>query len=83
MTDSLIKFSTKDVKAYNEYFHLVDEKTGQKLSDIPYRLHRPSTGESFEGKTEAKGRTQLAHTGENPDDLHLHYTGDEEVNHGW
>jgi type VI secretion system secreted protein VgrG len=68
---------------FNEYFYLVDEATAEKLADIPYRLLRPSTGDMIAGTTDATGKTKLAHTEDNVDDLHIFYTGDEEINHGW
>lgn len=83
LTDDLIKFNTQKVKSYNEYFHITDQATGEKLQRIPYRIHRPSTGEDVEGKTEIKGRTELAHTDDKKEPLHLFYAGDKDTNHGW
>jgi uncharacterized protein (DUF2345 family) len=79
----LIKFNAQKVKSYNEYFHIKDQATGEKIPNLPMRIHRPSTGEDVEGKTEAEGRTQLAHTDDKQDELHLYYVGDKEINHGW
>jgi hypothetical protein len=70
---------------YDQYFHLLDKKTGEKLKNIPYSIARPSAGLEQRGLTTDKGKSILTHihTGESADNLEIHYTGDEDINHGW
>ncbi len=71
------------LQQFDEHFFIVDEATGSRLTDIPYRVTRPSTGESMSAMTSEKGRTEIVGTGDSSEPLDLFYTGDEEINHGW
>ncbi|WP_026132555.1 MULTISPECIES: DUF2345 domain-containing protein, partial [unclassified Janthinobacterium] len=68
---------------FDEYFHIEDEATGEKLADIPYRMQRSSTGEEIMATTNGVGKTELAGTEQASDVLKLFYAGDDEVHHGW
>lgn len=71
------------VAVFDDHFNVVDETTGDKLPDIPYRLKRPSTSEVLDARSSAEGKTDTVGTEASSDDLTILYTGDEEIRHGW
>ena len=80
---ALVKLPDTRVHPFDEHFHLVDEVTGEKLDNIPYRLVRTSTGEQSFGKTNEQGKTEISGTEQSSDKLEVFYAGDKEINHGW
>jgi type VI secretion system secreted protein VgrG len=71
------------VHPFDEHFHMADEKSGQKLTSIPYEMTNPATGDVVQAQTGTAGKTELLGTEQAAAKLKLAYAGDKGAKHGW